>query len=116
MFVREYMLSCVCRCVCIFVREFVCAFVCACVRVCVSVCVFVVWEGEKENRDIDREGECRVGRALVSLASRPPPRVCKARLNSPRFVGTDSSMSMCVAAELVCISYSVRVSVLLSLL
>ena len=45
---------------------------------CVCVCVFVVWEGEKENRDIDREGECRVGRALVSLASRPPPRVCKA--------------------------------------
>ena len=37
------------------------------------VCVFVVWEGEKENRDIDREGECRGGRALVSLASRPPP-------------------------------------------
>ena len=23
--------------------------------------VFVVWEGEKENRDIDREGECRIG-------------------------------------------------------
>ena len=43
------------------------------------VCVFVVvWEGEKENRDIDRKGECRVGRALVSFASRPPPRVCKA--------------------------------------
>ena len=42
------------------------------------VCVFVVWDGEKENRDIDREGECRVGRALVSLASRPPTRVCKA--------------------------------------
>ena len=45
---------------------------------CVCVCVFVVWDGEKENRDIDRGGECRVGRALVSLASRPPPRVCKA--------------------------------------
>ena len=82
--------------------------------VCVCVCVFVVWEGEKENRDIDRE--CRVGRALVSLASRPPPRVCNALLNSPRFAGTNSSMSMCVAAEPVCISYSVRVSVLLSLL
>ena len=40
--------------------------------------VFVVWEGEKENGDIDREGECRVGRALVSLASWPPPRVYKA--------------------------------------
>ena len=48
------------------------------VCLCVCVCVFVVWEGEKENRDIDREGECRVGRALVSLASRSPPRVCKA--------------------------------------
>ena len=59
-----------------------CVRACVCVRVfagaCVCVCVFVVWEGEKENRDIDREGECRVGRALVSLASRPPPRVCKA--------------------------------------
>ena len=52
----------------VFVREIV--YVC--------VYVFVVWEGEKENRDIGREGDCRVGRALVSLASRPPPRVCKA--------------------------------------
>ena len=49
---------------------YVCMYVC--------MCVFVVWEGEKENRDIDREGECRVGRTLVSLASRSPPRVCKA--------------------------------------
>ena len=62
------------------VRVFICAFVCVCVcvRVFLFVRVFVVWEGEKENRDIDREGECRVGRALVSLASRLPPRVCKA--------------------------------------
>ena len=90
--------------------------VCVWVCVCVSVCVFVVWDGEKENRDIDREGECRVGRALVSLASRPPLRVFKAWLNSTRFAGTDSSMSMCMAAEPVCISYSVRLSVLLSLL
>ena len=60
--------------VCVRVR----AWVYPCVRACVCVCVFVVWEGENKNRDIDREGECRVGRALVSLASRPPPRVCKA--------------------------------------
>ena len=56
--------------------ERVCVWVCVCVCLCVHV--FVVWEGEKENGDIDREGECRVGRALVSFASRPPPRVCKA--------------------------------------
>ena len=62
--------------VCVFVGVYGCVYVCMCVRLC--VCVFVVWDGEKENRDIDREGECRVGRALVSLASRPPPRVCKA--------------------------------------
>ena len=53
-------------------------YVCMCVFVHVCMCVFVVWEGEKENRDIVREGKCRVGRALVNLASRPPPRVCKA--------------------------------------
>ena len=53
---------------------YVCVFVY--VRVRTFWCVLVVWEGEKENRDINREGECRVGRALVSLASRPPPRVC----------------------------------------
>ena len=49
-----------------------------CMCTCVYVCVFVVWEGERKNRGVDREGECRVGRALVSFASRPPPRVCKA--------------------------------------
>ena len=46
------------RCVTLCVRACVC--VCVHVCVCVCVCVFVVWEGEKENRDIDREGECRV--------------------------------------------------------
>ena len=47
-------------------------------KLCVCVCVCCVGGREKENRDIDREGECRVGRALVSFASRPPPCVCKA--------------------------------------
>ena len=57
-----------------------CVYVCVFVYVRVRAywCVLVVWEGEKENRDINREGECRVGRALVSLASKPPPRVCNA--------------------------------------
>ena len=80
-------LSRVCASVCVCLRECecvlvsLCVLVCVCVRVCMGVCmracmcVFVVWEGEKENRDIDREGECRVGRALVNFASRPPPRV-----------------------------------------
>ena len=53
-------------------------YMCGRGSVCECMCVLVVWEGEKEHRDIDREGECRVGRALVSFASRPPPRVCKA--------------------------------------
>ena len=71
---QRWRVRCVGECVCAGVSA------CVCVRAgsCVCVCVLVVWEGEKENRDIDREGECRVGRALVSLASRPPPRVCKA--------------------------------------
>ena len=64
---------CVRACVCVCVGVCMRAFVCACVCVC-ACCV----GGREENRDIDREGECRVGRALVSFASRPPPRVCKA--------------------------------------
>ena len=54
------------------------ASMCMCMYVYVCVCVFVVWERERKNGGVDREGECRVGRALVSFASRPPPRVCKA--------------------------------------
>ena len=33
------------------------------------VCVFVVWEGEKENRDIDREGECSIPTSLPNVAN-----------------------------------------------
>ena len=65
---RVFELSCVNVHVCVFLY----------VRVRACWCVLVVWEGKKENRYINREGECRVGRALVSLASRPPPRVCNA--------------------------------------
>ena len=39
------------------------------------VCVFVVWEGEKENRDIDREGECRIGGGLWSASPQGRHRV-----------------------------------------
>ena len=69
---------CVLVCVCVHACVCVCVHACVYACACVCVCVFVVWEGEKESRDIDKEGECRVGRALVSLASRPPPHVCKA--------------------------------------
>ena len=72
-------------CVYMCVRGFVCVGVCACVSVCTSMCAYVrvgVRACVCYVRAFDRVcacmGECRVGRALVSLASWPPPRVCKA--------------------------------------
>ena len=40
-----------------------------------GMCVFVVWEGEKESRDIDREGECRIGGGLWSASPQGRRRV-----------------------------------------
>ena len=70
-----------CKCVCVPV--FVCASVSECVGECVCfphlrARVCLLCGRERKKTDIDREGECRVGRALVSFASRPPPCVCKA--------------------------------------
>ena len=48
------MLACVCmgECVCSCLLACMCVSFHACVSACVCVYVFVVWEGEKENRDI----------------------------------------------------------------
>ena len=39
------------------------------VTLCVCMCVCCVGERERRDIHVDREGECRVGRALVSFAS-----------------------------------------------